>query len=418
MGGKLELGADVGFARMYNDITVDAGVTAPPFPTITTSIDRFRLRAVYQMQKNLSVVGQLVVRALRVARLAPRRRVPVDHFESVGLWRPAAAVQGQRASAWLAVSLLNGDMNGPMNVTVESPWLARRRRCRRPPVPRYLEQVYWWAYVHPNAVHVFEREWLVNRSCSATTGGCATRRWPSWATHGARPHAAGGLRVRRPHAAAAAAAGARRAARRGRHPADPAARTWRASCRPTSGCALLHGDSVGAGRRRRQLRPGAAVLPAARAAGATVRRATLAEALRVVKPGGQVVIVDYHRPLRLASAAAADAAGVPPARAVRDGPVATTRSRASCRHAQPRIVAQAHLLRRPVPEARAHSLSRADHADGRLQGRCRDRRRRRRRPARSHRRGRGRSVADGRADLQGLSDAQPHRGRRRRRRRR
>jgi ubiquinone/menaquinone biosynthesis C-methylase UbiE len=27
-----------------------------------------------------------------------------------------------------------------------------------------------------------------------------------------------------------------------------------------------------------------------------VRRGTLAEALRVVKPGGQVVIVDYHRP--------------------------------------------------------------------------------------------------------------------------
>src|SRR5436190_20310113 len=31
-----------------------------------------------------------------------------------------------------------------------------------PPIPRYLEQVYWWAYVHPKAVHVFEREWLVN----------------------------------------------------------------------------------------------------------------------------------------------------------------------------------------------------------------------------------------------------------------
>jgi len=33
---------------------------------------------------------------------------------------------------------------------------------RAPAVPGYLEQVYWWAYVHPNAVHVFEREWLVN----------------------------------------------------------------------------------------------------------------------------------------------------------------------------------------------------------------------------------------------------------------
>jgi predicted porin len=57
MGGKLELSADVGFSRMHNDITVDAGVTSPPFPTVATSIDRLRLRAVYQLQKNLSVVG-------------------------------------------------------------------------------------------------------------------------------------------------------------------------------------------------------------------------------------------------------------------------------------------------------------------------------------------------------------------------
>jgi len=31
-----------------------------------------------------------------------------------------------------------------------------------PKIPRYLEDVYWWAYVHPNAVRVFERQWLVN----------------------------------------------------------------------------------------------------------------------------------------------------------------------------------------------------------------------------------------------------------------
>jgi len=57
MGDKLELSADVGFTRMRNDVSVDAGVTSPPFPTITTTIDRFRFRAVYQLQKNLSVVG-------------------------------------------------------------------------------------------------------------------------------------------------------------------------------------------------------------------------------------------------------------------------------------------------------------------------------------------------------------------------
>lgn len=32
----------------------------------------------------------------------------------------------------------------------------------QPMVPKYLEETYWWAYTHPNAVWVFEREWLVN----------------------------------------------------------------------------------------------------------------------------------------------------------------------------------------------------------------------------------------------------------------
>ncbi|WP_295483659.1 rhodoquinone biosynthesis methyltransferase RquA [Accumulibacter sp.] len=31
-----------------------------------------------------------------------------------------------------------------------------------PAVPHYLQAHYWWAYVHPRAVHVFERQWLVN----------------------------------------------------------------------------------------------------------------------------------------------------------------------------------------------------------------------------------------------------------------
>ena len=31
-----------------------------------------------------------------------------------------------------------------------------------PPIPKYLSETYWWAYVHPNAVWFFERQWLVN----------------------------------------------------------------------------------------------------------------------------------------------------------------------------------------------------------------------------------------------------------------
>jgi ubiquinone/menaquinone biosynthesis C-methylase UbiE len=29
-------------------------------------------------------------------------------------------------------------------------------------IPDYLQKTYWWAYLHPNAVRVFERQWLVN----------------------------------------------------------------------------------------------------------------------------------------------------------------------------------------------------------------------------------------------------------------
>src|SRR6478735_1527743 len=29
-------------------------------------------------------------------------------------------------------------------------------------VPGYLADTYWWAYVHPRAIHLFERQWLVN----------------------------------------------------------------------------------------------------------------------------------------------------------------------------------------------------------------------------------------------------------------
>jgi ubiquinone/menaquinone biosynthesis C-methylase UbiE len=29
-------------------------------------------------------------------------------------------------------------------------------------IPSYLERIYWWAYVHPRAIRIFEREWLIN----------------------------------------------------------------------------------------------------------------------------------------------------------------------------------------------------------------------------------------------------------------
>jgi ubiquinone/menaquinone biosynthesis C-methylase UbiE len=34
--------------------------------------------------------------------------------------------------------------------------------CPRASVPDYLTTHYWWAYIHPKAVKLFERQWLVN----------------------------------------------------------------------------------------------------------------------------------------------------------------------------------------------------------------------------------------------------------------
>jgi ubiquinone/menaquinone biosynthesis C-methylase UbiE len=44
-----------------------------------------------------------------------------------------------------------------------SGWPAAPALASRPAhIPRYLTAHYWWAYVHPRAVRVFERQWLVN----------------------------------------------------------------------------------------------------------------------------------------------------------------------------------------------------------------------------------------------------------------
>jgi ubiquinone/menaquinone biosynthesis C-methylase UbiE len=163
-----------------------------------------------------------------------------------------------------------------------------------PRVPGYLDQIYWWAYVHPNAVHFFEREWLVNlilfgnykRLCDAALAelgqpvqgrtlqlacvyGDLTPRLRERLAPDARLDVVDVLPIQLRNLAA-------------KMPRDDRV-------------ALLQGDS--------------SALACADASydqvllffllheqPEHVRRGTLAEALRVVKPGGKVVIVDYHRP--------------------------------------------------------------------------------------------------------------------------
>jgi ubiquinone/menaquinone biosynthesis C-methylase UbiE len=188
-------------------------------------------------------------------------------------------------------------MTPPASVTVdaagESPAL---RPTQLLPIPRYLEQTYWWAYVHPRAVRLFEREWLVN---AILFGHYARLR-------DAALRALGGVCIEGRVLQLACVYGNLTPSLLARLAPDASLevvdilpiqlRNLRAKLPADPRVTLTLGDSS------------ALALPDASVDQALlffllheqpepVRRATLAEALRVVKPGGKIVIVDYHRPV-------------------------------------------------------------------------------------------------------------------------
>jgi ubiquinone/menaquinone biosynthesis C-methylase UbiE len=162
------------------------------------------------------------------------------------------------------------------------------------PIPRYLETVYWWAYVHPRAVHVFERDWLVNL---ILFGNYARLRDRAVAALGA-PVRGSSLQVACVYGDLTLRLQAALAPEARLQVVDILPiqlRNLRAKLPADERVTLLQGDS--------------AALSAADASfdqvllffllheqPEAVRRATLAEALRVTRPGGRIVVVDYHRP--------------------------------------------------------------------------------------------------------------------------
>jgi ubiquinone/menaquinone biosynthesis C-methylase UbiE len=162
-------------------------------------------------------------------------------------------------------------------------------------IPAYLQETYWWAYVHPNAVRLFERQWLVN---AILWGNFARLRDTALGELGERLDGRT-LQVAcvygdfTPRLAARVAAGA------GTLDVVDVLAVQLANLRmkldaPSPTC-LVHRDASDLG------------FPAATYERVVlffllhempedVRRRTLAEAMRVLKPGGRLVIVDYHRP--------------------------------------------------------------------------------------------------------------------------
>lgn len=164
------------------------------------------------------------------------------------------------------------------------------------PVPNYLEKVYWWAYVHPKAVHVFEHEWLVNLILFGNYGRLRDAALAEF-----------GETITGQTLQVACAYGnlTPRLARRLAPEASldvvdilPVQLKNLAAKLPVDDrIVLLQGDSSSLAC------PDACydqvlLFFLLHEQPEAVRRATLAEAMRVVRPGGKIVIVDYHRPAR------------------------------------------------------------------------------------------------------------------------
>lgn len=162
------------------------------------------------------------------------------------------------------------------------------------PMPRYLEQTYWWAYVHPNAVRVFERQWLVNL---ILWGNYARLRDAVFAELDV-PVAGKLLQVACVYGDFTQMLARQLGPQGTLDVADVAPVQIENLKRKINGhprVAVHHQDSgdlafTDAGYDTVVLFFLLHEMPE------TVRARTVAEALRVVKPGGKVIFVDYHRP--------------------------------------------------------------------------------------------------------------------------
>lgn len=165
-------------------------------------------------------------------------------------------------------------------------------------IPAYLQNTYWWAYLHPRAVRIFERQWLVNL---ILWGNFARLRDAALAALGAVIHG----RVLQ----VACVYGdftehlLRRLGPTGHLDVIDVApiqlRNLQAKLQGSGSdtrrvTALLQDSS------RLQFADGShdavVLFFLLHEQPAEVRRKTIAEALRVTKPGGKLVFVDYHQP--------------------------------------------------------------------------------------------------------------------------
>ncbi|MEO8170560.1 MAG: rhodoquinone biosynthesis methyltransferase RquA [Oxalobacteraceae bacterium] len=161
-------------------------------------------------------------------------------------------------------------------------------------IPAYLQKTYWWAYVHPRAVKIFERGWLVNL---ILFGNYAKLRNAALDEIGRQ---AGGRTLQ-----IACVYGDLTPRLLERHAGDGVLdvvdvlpiqlQNLQRKLAPDSRISLFLHDSAALGFADGSY-DRVLVFFLLHEQPENVRRSTLAEAFRVVRPGGKIVIVDYHRP--------------------------------------------------------------------------------------------------------------------------
>lgn len=162
-------------------------------------------------------------------------------------------------------------------------------------IPEYLESTYWWAYLHPRAVHIFERQWLVNL---ILWGNFAKLRDAALQEMGETIHGKA-LQVACVYGDFTEHLVRRLGPEGSLDVVDVApiqiknlqtklSRPERVSARLQDSTDLHFSDSSF---------ESVVVFFLLHEQPADVRKKTIAEALRVTRPGGKLVFVDYHRPV-------------------------------------------------------------------------------------------------------------------------
>ena len=163
------------------------------------------------------------------------------------------------------------------------------------PVPKYLSETYWWAYLHPNAVKIFERQWLVN----LILWGNFRRLRDAAIDLLGNPIRGSTLQVACVYGDLTPRLLARHAPQASLDVVDVLPvqldNLSRKLGSAASRVALRLGDSSNL-KGPDACYDQVLVFFLLHEQPEQVRRRTLAEVLRVARPGGRVVLVDYHRP--------------------------------------------------------------------------------------------------------------------------